>query len=105
MPEVVFQLFLNHIEDIGSTWLEGCRGRAETCRDRCSNVKKQQINRGRFVSRMPTLEDKAMVLLLERKDFIKQNQVNKVTLIILDKSYIQCVHPIAEFIFQTRGET
>ncbi len=76
MPLAVFQLFLNHVEDIGSTWLEGCRGRAETFRDRCSNVKKQQINRGRYVMRLATLEDKAMALLIERKDFIKQNQVN-----------------------------
>lgn len=77
LPKVVFDIYEKHIQPLGMPWYDGCRGCGETFRDRCMSAKKKYINREAtaFNQESKKLEDIAMVLYIERLDFVAQNKV------------------------------
>ena len=72
---MVYRIYLDFVEALGMTWIEGCRGRGETFRDKCNNARKQYLQRGYIFKLFPTLEEKAMAFLTERQDFMEKHEV------------------------------
>ena len=75
LPRIAYNIYQNEIMSLGKQWVPGCRGSAETFRDRCLASKKKHINRGNFISEDDKLEDIAMALYTERTDFVAKNKV------------------------------
>ncbi len=75
LPRPAYDLYTKYIESLGMPWIEGCRNKGETFRERCLSSKKSYINHGSFVKNFDSLESKAMAFMAERKNFIGRHKV------------------------------
>ncbi len=104
LPHVVYQMYQDYIAELGTTWIEGCRGIPETFRELCVKMLKSQVHQGYFIKSMESLEDKAMALLTERMDFIEHHKVSRIHCVSVSWHVFNGFFSATAFVFSNSPE-